>query len=212
MYVKDHMTHNPHCITSDTAISKALEIMDKNGFHRLPIVDNEGKLIGLVTEGLISESSGSNRTSLSIYELNYLLSKTNVKDIMIKDVITINPDALVEEAADKMRKKHVNVLPVVDEDNTVVGIITESDIFSAFMDLLGYPVKGTRFTIHIAQDAYGILGKIGDIFASNSINVLYLTVYHGERGIEVVVITEEKCPEMKAKLEEAGWEVTDLRN
>ena len=74
MYVKDHMTKNPYCITSDTSISKSLEIMDQHGFHRLPVIDGNGKLIGLVTEGLISENSGSNRTSLSIYELNYLIT------------------------------------------------------------------------------------------------------------------------------------------
>ncbi len=212
MYVKDHMTKNPYCITSDTSISSSLDIMDKHNFHRLPVVDETGKLIGLVTEGLISESSGSNRTSLSIYELNYLLSKTKVKDIMIKEVITISPEVLVEEAAEKMRKYHINVLPVVDETNKVVGMITESDIFSAFMDLLGYPVKGSRFSIHISEDAYGILGKIGDIFAENNISLLRLAVYHSERGIEVVVITEEKCPQMKDVLTSAGWEVVDARS
>ena len=212
MYVKDHMTKNPYCITSDTSISCALEIMDKHDFHRLPVVDEKGKLIGLVTEGLISESSGSNRTSLSIYELNYLLSKTKVKDIMIKKVITISPEALVEEAAEKMRENHINVLPVVDETNKVIGIITESDIFAAFLDLLGYPVKGSRFSIHIQQDSYGILGKIGDTFAANNISVLRLAVYHSERGIEVVVITEEKCPNMKDVLVSEGWEVVDARS
>ncbi len=212
MYVKDHMTKNPYCITSDTSISSALEIMDKHDFHRLPVVDDKGNLIGLVTEGLISESSGSNRTSLSIYELNYLLSKTKVKDIMIQKVITISPEALVEEAAEKMRGNHINVLPVVDETSKVIGIITESDIFAAFLDLLGYPVKGSRFSIHIEKDAYGILGKIGDTFAANNISVLRLAVYHGERGIEVVVITEEKCPEMKDVLVHDGWEVVDARS
>ena len=186
--------------------------MDKHDFHRLPVVDEKGKLIGLVTEGLISESSGSNRTSLSIYELNYLLSKTKVKDIMIKKVITISPEALVEEAAEKMRENHINVLPVVDETNKVIGIITESDIFAAFLDLLGYPVKGSRFSIHIQQDSYGILGKIGDTFAANNISVLRLAVYHSERGIEVVVITEEKCPNMKDVLVSEGWEVVDARS
>lgn len=212
MYVKDHMTKNPYCITSDTSISKSLEIMDQHGFHRLPVVDENGKLIGLVTEGLISENSGSNRTSLSIYELNYLLSKTQVKDIMITKVITITPDVLVEEAAAKMREHSINVLPVVDENYKIIGIITENDIFTAFMDLLGYPVKGTRFSILITEDAYGILSKIGTIFAQNNINLLRLAVYHSERGIEVVVITEEKCPEMKEKLEGSGWKIVDIRN
>ena len=90
MYVKDHMTSNPYTITKDVVISKAVEIMRKNHFHRLPVVDDQGKLIGLVTGGLVKEKSGANSTSLSIYELNYLLSKTQVKDIMITDVKTIS--------------------------------------------------------------------------------------------------------------------------
>jgi acetoin utilization protein AcuB len=95
MYVKDHMTPNPYTITKDVVISKAVEIMRKNHFHRLPVVDEQGKLIGLVTGGLVEEKSGASSTSLSIYELNYLLSKTKVQDIMIKHVTTITQDLFV---------------------------------------------------------------------------------------------------------------------
>ena len=77
MYVKDHMTREPVTITKDVKISKAVDIMSKGHFHRLPIVDDSGKLVGLVTGGLVTEKSGANATSLSIYELNYLLSKTS---------------------------------------------------------------------------------------------------------------------------------------
>ena len=99
MYVKDHMTEKPYTITKDVVISKAVEIMRKNHFHRLPVVDDQGKLIGLVTGGLVKEKSGASSTSLSIYELNYLLSKTEVQDIMITDVKTISQDVFVEVAA-----------------------------------------------------------------------------------------------------------------
>ena len=89
MYVKDHMTKEPVTITEDVKISKAVDIMSKGHFHRLPIVDGDGRLIGLITGGLVTEKSGANATSLSIYELNYLLSKTTVKDIMLTDIKTI---------------------------------------------------------------------------------------------------------------------------
>ena len=75
MYVKDHMTRNPQTVTKDVSISKAVEIMGRNNFHRLPVVDENGALIGLVTQGVVEESSGAQSTSLSIFELNYLLSK-----------------------------------------------------------------------------------------------------------------------------------------
>ena len=96
MYVKDHMTVNPITITEDTVIAKALEIMRKNSFHRLPVVDGDGKLIGLVTGGLVEESSGTKNTSLSIFELNYLLSRTKVSEIMIRDVKTVTEDLFIE--------------------------------------------------------------------------------------------------------------------
>jgi len=138
MYVKDHMTEKPYTITKDVVISKAVEIMRKNHFHRLPVVDDQGKLIGLVTGGLVKEKSGASSTSLSIYELNYLLSKTEVQDIMITDVKTISQDVFVEVAAQTMLENEISVLPVVDEKNKVIGIITDKDIFQAFVELLGY--------------------------------------------------------------------------
>ena len=134
MYIKDQMTRNPYCISPKTTISKALEIMSVNSFHRLPVVDSDYNLLGLITAGMISDKTPSKATSLSIYELNYLLSRTSVEEIMEKDVKTINPDALLEEAASKMRLYDISCLPVVENDK-VVGIITHNDIFKAFIDL-----------------------------------------------------------------------------
>ena len=133
MYVRNRMTANPYCISKDTSISTALDVMAEHGFHRLPVV--EGKhLVGLVTEGVIAEHSPSKATSLSIYELNYLLSKTKCDSVMIKNVITISPDVLLEEAAVVMRKNKVGCLVVVENDE-VVGIITHNDIFDSFVEL-----------------------------------------------------------------------------
>ena len=149
MYVKDHMTANPITITPDTSVSKALDLMQKGEFHRLPVVDGDGKLKGLITEGIVTDSTGSNKTSLSIYELNYLLSRMNVDEIMIRDVVTITADKFVEQAADMMLDNSINVLPVVDGENRVIGIITEKDIFRTFVELLGLRHQGTKFVIDI---------------------------------------------------------------
>ena len=187
MYVKDHMTPNPYTITKDVVISKAVEIMRKHHFHRLPIVDEGGKLIGLVTGGLVEEQSGSNSTSLSIYELNYLLSKTQVKDIMIKDVKTISQDEFVEIAAQKMLDNEISCLPVVDENDKVIGIITDKDIFQAFIELLGHKKQGTRF-IFAATDTPGEFAPIAKLFGDNDANLESLAVYHTPgRGAEIVV-------------------------
>ena len=177
MYVKDHMTKEPVTITRDTKISKAVDIMSKGHFHRLPIVDDSGKLIGLVTGGLVTEKSGANATSLSIYELNYLLSKTKVEDIMLTDVKTINQDAFIEEAAQKMLDEGISVLPVLDDDKHVIGIITEKDIFQAFTDLLGYKHQGTRFVFQ-CDDRPGFFAGIAQLLADNEANMEAMAVYH----------------------------------
>ena len=187
MYVKDHMTKEPRTITKDVVISKAVDIMSKNGFHRLPVVDEDGKLIGLVTGGLVEEQSGAKNTALSIYELNYLLSKTKVEDIMITDLKTITKDVFIEEAAQKMIDNGISVLPVVDEEDRVIGIITEKDIFQAFTELLGYKHQGTRF-VFACEDKPGYFAGISKVFADNDVNLESLAVYHTqERGTETMV-------------------------
>ena len=212
MYVKDHMTTNVFTVTGDTVISKAVDIMAKNHFHRLPVTDENGGLIGLVTGGLVEESSGSKSTSLSIYELNYLLSSTKVSDIMIKDVKTVKPDLFIEEASQIMIDNEIAVLPVVDEGNKVIGIITEKDIFQAFNDLLGYHHTGTKFVI-ACEDHPGFLIGITKCFAENNANLESLAVYHSEeRGTELVIKAtgEISVENMTTVLKDAGYKLIDI--
>ncbi len=212
MYVKDHMTKDPITITDDVKISKAVDIMSKGHFHRLPIVNDKGQLIGLVTGGLVTEASGANATSLSIYELNYLLSKTRVKDIMLKDVKTIGPEAFIEEAAQKMLDEGISVLPVIDEDSRVLGIITEKDIFQAFTDLLGYKHQGTRFVFQ-CDDRPGFFAGIAQLLADNEANMEALAVYHTKgRGTECVVKAtgEISVKSMVQILVDAGYKLNNV--
>ncbi len=212
MYVKDHMTKDPCTIPADTVVSKAIDIMRKRNFHRLPIVDDEGKLIGLITGGLVEESSGSKSSSLSIYELNYLLSRTKVSDIMIRDVKTISQDVLVEEAAQKMLDNEIAVLPVTDEENHVIGIITDKDIFQALIGLMGYKHQGTRYII-ACDDHPGFMVGVAKAFADNDANVEALGVFHSEeRGTELVVKATGAIPvnDMTRILLAAGYKVTDV--
>ena len=212
MYVKDHMTKNPYTITEDTVISKALEIMQTHNFHRLPVVDGDGRLIGLVTGGLVKEKSGMQSTSLSIYELNYLLAKTQVKEIMIRDVQTTGADVFLEEAAQSMIDHGIAVLPVVDSADHVIGIITEKDIFQAFNDLMGYQKQGSRFVINV-DDKPGVMIGIGQLFADNDANLESIAVYRSEeRGTEIVVKAtgEIETDAMIRILLDAGYNVTNV--
>ena len=130
MLVRDHMTPNPVTITPQHTVADAFSLLRENKIRRLPIVD-KGKLVGIITDRDLREVSPSPATSLSIFEINYLLSKMTIDKVIKKQkLITIGPDAYLEEAALLMRQYGIGALPVV-EDGKLVGIITESNIFDA---------------------------------------------------------------------------------
>lgn len=211
MYVKDYMTVSPITIDPDVTLSRALEIMGKNHFHRLPVV-RDGVLVGLITEGLVNDHSGKNSTSLSIYELNYLLARTYASDIMIRDVKTVSPDAWIEEAAEIMLHNSVNVLPVVDAENRVTGIITEKDLFKAFLHVTGYRHRGTRFVVKL-PDRPGEFQKVCALFEQEDANLENIGVYHSEeRGVEVVIRAtgEVSVEKMTEVLKDAGIDVVNV--
>ena len=207
MYVKDNMTRNPYTIGLNQSVSEALDIMSASKVKRLPVVDQKGKLLGLVTESLIASNTPNNSSSLSVFELNYLLNKLQIKDIMIKEPITVGPDALLEEAATLLDINDIGCLPVVDENNMLIGIITHGDIFKAIIDLLGYNQLGIRYVINVSEDKPGIMEGIARVCKENNISISNLAVYHTERGIEVVVITVN-LQDISDKLVEAGYNVT----
>lgn len=209
MYVKDSMTRNPYTVGLDQSVSETLDIMSASKVHRLPVVDQKGKVLGLVTESLIASNTPNNSSSLSVYELNYLLNKLKVSDVMVKDIFTIGPDALLEEAATLLRKHDIGCLPVVDENNILLGIITHNDIFETFIDLLGYNTDGGRYVINVPEDKPGIMEGISHICKENNVSISNLAVYHTERGIEVVVITNT-TEDISNKLIEAGYNVTSF--
>lgn len=206
MFVKNRMTTNPFTISPDQTIPDAQEIMMKHGIRRLPVV-KDGKLVGVVTKEDIERYSPSKATSLSMGEITYLLSKTKIKQIMTKDPVTISPNALLEEAATLMRDQKVGFLPVVDGDK-LVGIITESDIFDAFIELLGFRERGTRLTVE-ASDEPGILARLTGIFAQYGANITRVAVYRGADGMSSVVvgINSFNTADIEKTLEENGFRI-----
>ncbi len=208
MYVKDNMVENPITIGPNASVSEAVDLMSENDLHRLPVVDDSGKLVGLVTESVITSNTPNNASTLSVFELNYLLNKLKISDIMIKDVITIDKDALLEQAATVLRKNDIGCLPVV-EDEKLIGIITHNDIFTAFIDLLGYNHDGMRYVINIPEDKIGIMEDISRVLSEEKISISNLAVYNNNRGIEVVVITYGDI-DASNKLKQAGYNVTSV--
>lgn len=128
--VQDWMTKDIISVTPETALPEAHQIMMNEEIRRLPVVDANHKLLGIITLGDVRGAQPSPATSLSIWELNYLLSNLKIKEIMTPDPITLNVKATIGEAARTMLEHRISGLPVVDDKGMLVGIITESDIFS----------------------------------------------------------------------------------
>ena len=212
MYVKNRMTSNPYTIAFDAPITEVIELMREKNLKRVPVVRGD-KVVGMITQGDIQKVSPTKATTLSIFEMNYLLSKAKVSDAMTKEVITISPDALLEEAAVLMRENKIGTLAVV-RDNKLVGIITESDIFDAFIDLLGFRDTGSRITIRVL-DTTGVLADITEIFKDLDSNITHIAAYRGAGGYsDVVVRTNTINTDMLEKrLVEHGYKIENvLRN
>jgi len=158
MRIRDVMTKNPITVDSDTYVLDAQKIMRENKIRRLPVVD-KGKLVGIVTQHDLLMASPSPATSLSIHELNYLLSKMKVKEIMKKNPLTFGPDTPFEEALKVGQEKKIGSFPVVDKGK-LVGIATESDIVRFLTHALGVREEGSRITIEGLGASLGELEKI----------------------------------------------------
>jgi len=209
MNVKNKMTVNPICIHPDQTISEVLDLMHEHKIHRIPVTE-KGRLVGLVTQGVVQENSPSNMSTLSIHEMNYLLSKTKVKDIMIRKVITISPDAIIEEAADTMEKKDIGCLPVVGEDNVLLGIITTNDIMKAFVELFGYHQHGTRITVQAPENEVGIITKLSGVFTDNGISISHVAVYPNNTNEFIIRVYETDKDKIRKLLESKGFVVTSV--
>ncbi len=205
MYVRSRMTKSPITITANAPIMDAVEVMREKNLKRMPVVDGE-KVVGVLTQGDIQKVSPTKATSLSIFEINYLISKITVKEAMTKNPVTIEADSLLEEAAVIMRQHRISTLPVV-EGGKLVGIITESDIFDAFIDLLGFKDVGSRITIE-AADAPGAMAEMSQIFKDLNVNITHIAVYRGEGTSDVVIRSDVvDTAELEKKLAERGYRV-----
>lgn len=210
MAVKDFMTRKVVYISPDTTIAHAADIMRDQKLHRLPVIEND-KLVGLVTEGTIAEASPSKATSLSIYEMNYLLNKTKVKDVMIHDVVTVSKYASLEDATYLMLKNKIGILPVVDNEQ-VYGVITDRDIFKAFLEVSGYGEEGVRMRF-VTEDKVGVLAKIVTLIVEENLNIsntINIPRKDGKIVIEVQIDGNVDMTALKAKFEEHGIEVAEI--
>ncbi len=178
MKVGQRMTRNPITITPDVTVPEAQAIMRREKIQRLPVVDNKGQLVGIVTSLDLIHASPSPATSLDIYEMHYLLSKLHDEKVMTKNVITVTEDLPIEEAARIMVDNKISGLPVMRGD-ILVGIITETDLFKLFIELFGARHKGIRLTI-LLPEKKGELAKVSNAITKCGGNIVSFAIFEGE--------------------------------
>ena len=186
MLVKDWMSKDPITINDDTSMMKAIHLMKQNRFRRLPVLQ-EGRLVGIVSDRDLKEASPSKATTLDVHELYYLLSELQVKDIMTRDPITVALDDTVEHAAQLMLENTISGLPVTDEKGAVVGILTQSDVFRAFIHITGILQGGVQFALRL-EDRPGLIKEVVDLLRSKgarfvSLLTSYTSAQEGYRDV-----------------------------
>jgi len=211
MFVGENMSKPVITVPEEMPINEALKLMQDKNIRRLPVM-RKGKMIGIVSEKDLLNASPSPATSLSVWEVTYLLSKITVKDVMSKEVVTVEENTPIEAAARIMADGKVAGLPVM-RGSEVVGMITETDLFKIFLDLMGARKEGVRATIQ-AQDKPGELAKITQAIAQNGGNFISLGTFYGEdpesRTITFKVVGLDK-EEVAEILKSVGEQIRDIR-
>ena len=178
MLVKDRMTPNPVTITPTTSFPEAFQIIRERRIRHLPVVDRKGKLKGIVALTDLLRASPSQATTLSVFEMNYLLANLHVQEVMTSPPITVPEDAPLEEAARIMVENKIGCLPVM-RDGELRGMITETDIFETFVEVLGGEDASLRVTVRV-HDVKGELARLAGLIAGMGGNICSVAKFRGE--------------------------------
>jgi acetoin utilization protein AcuB len=178
MLVKDRMTLRPVTITPFTTFPEAFRIIRERRIRHLPVVDEEGKLIGIVAQTDLLHASPSAATTSTVFEMSYVLANLHVQEVMSSPPITVPEDAPLEEAARVMVKKKIGCLPVM-RDGELVGMITETDIFALFVEVLGGEEASLRVTVRVA-DVRGELARLAGVISGLGGNICSVARFRGD--------------------------------
>jgi len=212
MLVADRMSKPPVTVRAETGVDEALSLMHSENVRRLPVVDKHGKMVGIVSELDLLKVSPSPATTLSIYEIPYLLSKIKMKDVMTTDVISVTEDTTLEDAARVMADNKIGGVPVLRGDK-LVGIITETDLFKVFLEMLGGWQDGIRISVVIPMEK-GELAKITGKIAEMGGNILAMGGIGGEDTAHYLLtirVEDVDKDELTAAMEALGLKVRDSR-
>lgn len=215
MFIKDWMRKELITVNYNDTILDALHLMRDNKIRRLPVL-KEGKLAGIITEKDIKEFSPSKASTLDIYEMHSVLAKTEVRDAMTKDVITVYPTDPIERAALILRDMRFGGLPVIEKNGDLVGIITAVDVFDVFVEAMGMRKPGARVNISV-HDKPGAIAEIARIIKNHSLNIISLVTFFkkgvDESSREIVLRLSGNKNDIEIAvndLKDQGFNVTDV--
>jgi acetoin utilization protein AcuB len=212
MLAKDWMSREPLVVFPQTSVEEAIKTMRQNRVRHLPVIKDDNLLVGIVTQTDLIQASPSPATSLSVWEINFLLARMQVRDAMTKKVIVVEEECPLEEAALVMAEHKIGCLPVV-RGKRLVGIITETDLFNIFTEQLGARRSGVRLTLLI-RDVKGELSRLAGRIAELGGNIVRLTTLPAkDSDYQIVTVKVEDVPQqaLVAGLSDLAAEILDAR-
>jgi acetoin utilization protein AcuB len=212
-FMREKINRNPITIGPESSFYEARALIHDKGIRHLPVVDKNGRLLGIVTDRDIREAAPSDATLLSVQELHYLLGKLKVSSIMTpkEKLITITPDTLIEEAVQLMHDHKIGCLPVV-EGEKLYGLFTETDALAHLVDVFGVKEKGTRLTVAL-EDKPGTMLQVLEVMKTRGVNIISIVtpsfMVEGKR-IAALRIRTEDYKDIIKDLEGKGVDVLSI--
>ncbi|MBO5123829.1 MAG: CBS domain-containing protein [Spirochaetaceae bacterium] len=212
MIIANVMTRNPIFVSPDMSVNDARALMTREKIGKLPVLDKNNRLVGIVTKKDLVKAGPSAATSLDMYEISYLLSKLKVETVMERNVLTVQQTEVVEEAARIMADSQVGCLPVM-KGELLVGIITETDLFRTFVDMFGARHDGIRATFQV-EEKPGMIAQVSKAIADANGNIVSLVTFDGDDMSQrrcTVKVTGVERSTFEEILRNSTLEIEDIR-
>ena len=200
MPVKNWMTTDVVSVGPDTSLLKVGKLMKDHHIRRIPVVDENGQVVGIISDRDVRDASPSKATTLDMYEMHYLLAELKAKNIMTAKPITVKPTDTVEQAALIMLDNKVGGLPVVDDSGKLVGIISDHDVFKALVDITGARMGGLQFAIEL-PDQPGTARPLFDLLRAHNARLLSVLTVSNDDGNRHLFIRVRDLENAKAEQE-----------
>ncbi len=200
MPVQNWMTTDVVSVGPDTSLLKVGKLMKDHHIRRIPVVDENGQVVGIISDRDVRDASPSKATTLDMYEMHYLLAELKAKNIMTAKPITVKPTDTVEQAALIMLDNKVGGLPVVDDSGKLVGIISDHDVFKALVDITGARMGGLQFAIEL-PDQPGTARPLFDLLRAHNARLLSVLTVSNADGNRQLFIRVRDLENSKAEQE-----------